>query len=52
MPIREAREHFERAYLQAQLERFSGNISRTAELRRHGALGAAPQAEVAQHLRR
>jgi two-component system nitrogen regulation response regulator NtrX len=30
MPIREAREHFERAYLQAQLERFSGNISRTA----------------------
>jgi two-component system nitrogen regulation response regulator NtrX len=30
MPIREARENFERAYLQAQLERFSGNISRTA----------------------
>ena len=30
LPIREAREHFERAYLQAQLERFSGNISRTA----------------------
>ena len=30
LPIREAREHFERAYLQAQLERFGGNISRTA----------------------
>ena len=30
MPLREAREHFERAYLQAQLERFGGNISRTA----------------------
>jgi two-component system, NtrC family, nitrogen regulation response regulator NtrX len=30
LPIREARENFERAYLQAQLERFSGNISRTA----------------------
>jgi two-component system nitrogen regulation response regulator NtrX len=30
MPIREAREHFELAYLQAQLERFSVNISRTA----------------------
>jgi two-component system, NtrC family, nitrogen regulation response regulator NtrX len=30
LPLREAREHFERAYLQAQLERFGGNISRTA----------------------
>ncbi len=30
MPLREAREHFERAYLQAQLQRFGGNISRTA----------------------
>jgi two-component system nitrogen regulation response regulator NtrX len=30
MPLRDAREHFERAYLQAQLERFGGNISRTA----------------------
>jgi two-component system nitrogen regulation response regulator NtrX len=30
MPLREAREHFERAYLHAQLERFGGNISRTA----------------------
>jgi two-component system, NtrC family, nitrogen regulation response regulator NtrX len=30
MPLREAREHFERAYLLAQLQRFGGNISRTA----------------------
>lgn len=30
MPLREAREQFERAYLQAQLDRFGGNISRTA----------------------
>lgn len=30
MPLREAREHFERAYLHAQLDRFGGNISRTA----------------------
>ena len=30
MPLREAREQFERAYLQAQLQRFGGNISRTA----------------------
>ena len=30
MPLREAREQFERSYLQAQLQRFGGNISRTA----------------------
>jgi len=30
MPLREAREAFERAFLSAQLTRFSGNISRTA----------------------
>jgi two-component system, NtrC family, nitrogen regulation response regulator NtrX len=30
MPIREAREKFEREYLIAQINRFSGNISRTA----------------------
>lgn len=30
MPLRAAREHFEREYLQAQIERFGGNISRTA----------------------
>jgi len=31
LPLREARESFERAYLAAQLTRFSGNISRTAQ---------------------
>jgi two-component system nitrogen regulation response regulator NtrX len=31
MNLREAREHFERTYLLDQIERFSGNISRTAE---------------------
>lgn len=30
-PLREAREAFEREYLQVQIKRFSGNISRTAE---------------------
>ena len=31
LPLREARERFERDYLIAQIERFSGNVSRTAE---------------------
>jgi len=31
LPLREARERFEREYLVAQIERFSGNVSRTAE---------------------
>jgi len=31
LPLREAREVFERQYLVAQIERFGGNISRTAE---------------------
>ena len=30
LSLRDAREHFERQYLQAQIERFGGNISRTA----------------------
>ena len=30
LPLREAREHFEREYLVAQINRFGGNISRTA----------------------
>ncbi len=30
LPLREARERFERDYLQAQMERFRGNVSRTA----------------------
>lgn len=31
LPLREAREHFERNYLQAQINRFGGNISKTAQ---------------------
>ncbi len=31
LPLREAREVFERQYLTAQIERFGGNISKTAE---------------------
>jgi two-component system nitrogen regulation response regulator NtrX len=31
LPLREAREIFEREYLLAQINRFGGNISRTAE---------------------
>ncbi len=31
LPLREAREIFERDYLLAQINRFGGNISRTAE---------------------
>ena len=31
LPLREAREMFEREYLRAQINRFGGNISRTAE---------------------
>ena len=31
MPLREAREAFERDYIAAQLGRFGGNISRTAQ---------------------
>ena len=30
LPLRDAREHFEREYLTAQINRFGGNISRTA----------------------
>ena len=31
VPLREARESFEREYLKIQIRRFSGNISKTAE---------------------
>ena len=31
LPLRDAREIFEREYLMAQVNRFGGNISRTAE---------------------
>ena len=30
LPLRDARENFEREYLKAQINRFGGNISRTA----------------------
>jgi len=30
VPLREARENFEREYLRVQIRRFSGNISKTA----------------------
>ena len=31
MALRQAREHFEREYLIAQVDRFGGNISQTAD---------------------
>ena len=31
LPLRDARKQFEREYLGAQIDRFSGNISRTAQ---------------------
>jgi len=31
LPLRDARESFERDYLEAQIQRFGGNISKTAE---------------------
>ena len=31
LPLREARETFEREYLNVQIQRFQGNISKTAE---------------------
>jgi len=31
LPLREAREAFEREYLLAQMERFDGNVSKTAQ---------------------
>ena len=31
LPLREARERFEREYLIAQVDRFGGNVSRTAQ---------------------
>jgi two-component system, NtrC family, nitrogen regulation response regulator NtrX len=48
LPIREAREHFERAYLQSQLRALRRQHLAHRDLRGHGALGPAPQAQVAQ----
>jgi len=38
MPLRDAREHFEREYLQAQIDRFGGNM--------YGAFGLASQTQI------
>ena len=46
MPLRDAREHFERDYLEAQIERFGGNISKTGEFCRNGEIGLAPKIKV------
>jgi two-component system nitrogen regulation response regulator NtrX len=55
LPLREARERFEREYLIAQINRFGGNISRTANFigmersalhRKLKALGVNGQARV------
>jgi D-alanine transaminase len=50
LPLREAREMFEKDYLIAQINRFGGNISKHRRVHRHGALRAASQAEVTRCL--
>ncbi|MEI9902269.1 MAG: helix-turn-helix domain-containing protein [Hyphomicrobium sp.] len=52
LPLREAREIFEREYLLAQINRFGGNISRTAEFVGMERSGPAPQAAGAGRLLR
>ena len=47
LPLRDAREVFEREYLVAQINRFGGNISRTAEFIGMERSALAPQAEIA-----
>ncbi len=47
LPLREAREVFEREYLVAQINRFGGNISRTAEFIGMERSALASQAEIA-----
>ena len=51
MPLKEARETFEKDYLAAQVGRFGGNISRTAEFGWDGALGVAQKTEIARAVR-
>jgi DNA-binding NtrC family response regulator len=46
LPLRDAREVFERQYLLAQIERFGGNISKHRRVRRHGAQRPPPQDQV------
>ena len=47
LPLRDARELFERQYLMTQINRFGGNIVADGELRGMERSRAAPQAEVA-----
>ena len=47
LPLRDAREVFERQYLLAQIERFGGNISKTAEFVGMERSALAPQDQVA-----
>ena len=48
LALREAREMFEREYLMAQINRFGGNISRTASFVGMERSALAPQAQVAE----
>ena len=50
-PLREARETFEREYLRGPDPPLLGQHLAHRDLHRHGALGAAPQAEGARHRR-
>ncbi len=50
LPLREAREMFEKEYLIAQINRFGGNISRTAEFIGMERSALAPKAEIAGRL--
>ena len=43
LPLREARERFEKDYLLAQVSRFGGNISHTANFVGNGAISLAPK---------
>ena len=48
LPLRDAREVFEREYLVAQISRFGRQYLAHRRICRHGALGAAPQAQGAR----
>ena len=49
LPLREARDAFERVYFEYHIAREGGNISRVAETRRARAHAPLPQAEAARH---
>ncbi len=48
LPLREAREHFERAYLTQQLQLCGGKVGPAREARRHGAHAPLSQAALAR----